>query len=228
MVSFYFFSVDCTIVWIYAFLQVQPKHISLVRTAASPSRSLSLSLSPYAKLLFFSRFPGFPLHPAGILPAKVEFSPSARAAAMSCVWLSSCLRLFGHEFETSPRHLATGIQSVPPPTPPPFSHATVSPHYIRKLAACWFLLVSVGQSNCDFFADTFDGFMWDVPCVAATCALALDSAYIPICGTMTTRRRVASSKWQVNAAPSYKRNLNKLIELSRVKRGQGKLVTQLN
>lgn len=120
MVSFYFFSVDCTIVWIYAFLQVQPKHISLVRTAASPSRSLSLSLSPYAKLLFFSRFPGFPLHPAGILPAKVEFSPSARAAAMSCVWLSSCLRLFGHEFETSPRHLATGIQSVPPQPLPLF------------------------------------------------------------------------------------------------------------
>jgi len=108
-----------------------------------------------------------------------------------------------------------------PLAPNPFSHATVSPHYIRKLAACWFLLVSVGQSNCDFFADTFDGFMRDVARVWRQLVHSHHTEYIPICGTTTTGR-------QVDVDPSYKHNLNKLIELSRVKQGQGKLVRQLN
>jgi len=174
----------------------------------TPYIAISLWLVLRQNCCFSHASPGFPLCPPGILAAKLEFSPYARAVAMSCLWLSPRLRLLAMDW----RH---------PLAPNPFSHATVSPHYIRKLAACWFLLVSVGQSNCDFFADTFDGFMRDVARVWRQLVHSHHTEYIPICGTTTTGR-------QVDVDPSYKHNLNKLIELSRVKQGQGKLVRQLN
>jgi len=170
----------------------------------TPYIAISLWLVLRQNCCFSHASPGFPLCPPGILAAKLEFSPYARAVAMSCLWLSPRLRLLAMDL----RH---------PLAPNPFSHATVSPHYIRKLAACWFLLVSVGQSNCDFFADTFDGFMRDVARVWRQLVHSHHTEYIP-----TTTGR------QVDVDPSYKHNLNKLIELSRVKQGQGKLVRQLN